>query len=177
MCHVSPQLLDRIKALGIIPVPQQHFIGELGDGFKVNIGPERARWCYPQRSYLDRNIPIPGSSDRPVIKGAPLLGIHDAVNQKTDSGEAYAPEEKITAEAARKLLAKAPGIVVMDDPQNNVYPLATDAAGKDLTLVGRIREDESIPNGINMWVVADNIRKGAATNTVQIAEILARKYL
>ena len=86
-------------------------------------------------------------------------------------------EEKITAEAARKLLAKAPGIAVMDDPQNNVYPLATDAVGKDLTLVGRIREDESIPNGINMWVVADNIRKGAATNTVQIAEILARKYL
>jgi len=58
-----------------------------------------------------------------------------------------------------------------------VYPLATDAAGQDLTLVGRIRNDESIPNGINMWIVADNIRKGAATNTVQIAQILADEYL
>ena len=59
----------------------------------------------------------------------------------------------------------------------NLYPLATDAAGQDLTLVGRIRQDESIPNGINMWIVADNIRKGAATNTVQIAQILANDYL
>ncbi len=97
---VNPQIIDRVKALGVIPVPQQHFIGELGDAFKVNIGPERARWCYPQRSYLDRGIPIPGSSDRPVVKGAPLLGIHDAVNQKTDSGEDYVPEEKITPEEA-----------------------------------------------------------------------------
>jgi len=86
-------------------------------------------------------------------------------------------EEKITADTARQLLSEAPGVEVMDDPPNNVYPLATDAAGKDVTLVGRIREDESIPNGLNMWVVADNIRKGAATNTVQIAEILAREYL
>jgi aspartate-semialdehyde dehydrogenase len=65
----------------------------------------------------------------------------------------------------------------VDDPANNLYPLATDAAGQDLTLVGRIRNDESIPNGINMWIVADNIRKGAATNTVQIARILTDEYL
>ena len=93
-------MIDRIKALGVIPVPQQHFIGELGDAFKLNIGLDRARWCYPQRSYLDRDIPIPGSSDRPVAKGAPLLGIHDAVNQKTDYGNDYAPEEKITPQEA-----------------------------------------------------------------------------
>ena len=97
---VNPQIIDRVKALGVIPVPQQHFIGELGEGFKMNIGPRRTRWCYPQRSYLDRNIPIPGSSDRPVVKGAPLLGIHDAVNQKTDDGNDYVPEEKITPEEA-----------------------------------------------------------------------------
>ena len=65
----------------------------------------------------------------------------------------------------------------MDDPHNNVYPLASDASGQDLTLVGRIRDDESISNGINMWAVADHIRKGAATNTIQIAEILAKDYL
>lgn len=83
----------------------------------------------------------------------------------------------ITANEVKSLLEKAPGIKVVDDPEKNIYPLAIDAAGQDLTLVGRIREDESIQNGINMWVVADNIRKGAATNTVQIAEILAKKYL
>ncbi len=85
--------------------------------------------------------------------------------------------EKITPAEVKKLLASAPGVKVVDDPQNAVYPLAIDAAGQDLTYVGRIREDESIDNGINMWVVADNIRKGAATNAVQIAEILAEKYL
>ncbi len=85
--------------------------------------------------------------------------------------------EKITPAEVRKLLATAPGVKVVDDPQNAVYPLAIDAAGQDLTYVGRIREDESIDNGINMWVVADNIRKGAATNAVQIAEILAEKSL
>ena len=66
---------------------------------------------------------------------------------------------------------------MIDDPQNNSYPLATDAAGQDLTLVGRIRNEESVANGINMWIVADNIRKGAATNAVQIARILANDYL
>ena len=78
---------------------------------------------------------------------------------------------------ARELLRNAPGIEVVDDPAENLYPLAIDAAGQDLTFVGRIRQDESIPNAINMWIVADNIRKGAATNTVQIAGILAREYL
>ena len=58
----------------------------------------------------------------------------------------------------------------MDDPQNNVYPMAVQAADKDEVFVGRIRRDESIDNGVNIWVVADNIRKGAATNAVQIAE-------
>ena len=68
-------------------------------------------------------------------------------------------------------------MVVADEPQSNVYPMAIDAVGKDATYVGRIREDNSIPNGINLWVVADNLRKGAATNAVQIAEILIRDYL
>ncbi len=65
----------------------------------------------------------------------------------------------------------------MDDIKTNTYPMPIDAAGQDLTYVGRIRKDESLPNGINLWVVADNIRKGAATNAVQIAEILAETYL
>jgi aspartate-semialdehyde dehydrogenase len=77
----------------------------------------------------------------------------------------------------RKILSKAPGVVVVDNPKKFEYPLAILAAGKDETFVGRIREDESIPKGINMWIVADNIRKGAALNAVQIAEILIQKYL
>ncbi len=86
-------------------------------------------------------------------------------------------EKKITADEVRSLLATAPGVKVVDSPREKVYPLAIDAAGGDDTLVGRIREDESIPNGINMWIVADNIRKGAALNAVQIAEHLINGYL
>ena len=85
--------------------------------------------------------------------------------------------EPVAAEDVKALLEKAPGVRVMDDPGKNLYPLATDAAGQDFTLVGRIRQDESTANGINMWIVADNIRKGAATNTVQIAQILAKDHL
>ncbi|MBW2661416.1 MAG: aspartate-semialdehyde dehydrogenase [Deltaproteobacteria bacterium] len=85
--------------------------------------------------------------------------------------------EHISADEVKSLLENESGIKVVDDPKKNIYPLAIDAAGQDLTFVGRIRDDESISNGINMWVVADNIRKGAATNTVQIAEILAENYL
>lgn len=86
-------------------------------------------------------------------------------------------EKKITAAEVRRLLEEAPGVRVVDNPREKQYPLAIDAAGTDEILVGRIREDESIPNGINMWVVADNIRKGAALNAVQIAEILISRYL
>lgn len=69
-------------------------------------------------------------------------------------------------------LSQAPGVVIEDDTANNVYPLAINAAGKDEVFIGRIRRDESLENGVNLWVVADNIRKGAATNAVQIAELL-----
>jgi aspartate-semialdehyde dehydrogenase len=86
-------------------------------------------------------------------------------------------EKKVTADQVREILSKAPGVVVVDNPKKNEYPLAIYATGKDETFVGRIREDDSIPNGINLWIVSDNIRKGAALNAVQIAEILIQKYL
>jgi len=86
-------------------------------------------------------------------------------------------EKKITVDKARELLGVAPGVELVDDPAAGEYPMALDAAGADLTLVGRIREDASVANGLNLWIVADNIRKGAATNAVQIAEILVEKYL
>jgi aspartate-semialdehyde dehydrogenase len=85
--------------------------------------------------------------------------------------------KKITANEVRDLLLKAPGIVVEDDPSLFKYPLAVYATGRDETFVGRIREDESIDKGLNMWIVSDNIRKGAALNAVQIAEILSDQYL
>jgi len=86
-------------------------------------------------------------------------------------------EKKITADEVRNLLSQAPGVTVVDDPASARYPMAIDAAGKDDTFVGRIREDESIEKGINMWIVADNLRKGAALNAIQIAEILVREYI
>jgi aspartate-semialdehyde dehydrogenase len=86
-------------------------------------------------------------------------------------------ERKITATQAKALLREAPGIVVADEPQADVYPMAIDAVGKDATYVGRIRDDDSVANGLNLWVVADNLRKGAALNAVQIAEILIRDFL
>jgi len=86
-------------------------------------------------------------------------------------------EKKLTAREVRAILREAPGILLCDEPENNVYPMPIDAVGQDATLVGRIREDDSVPNGINLWIVADNLRKGAALNAVQIAEILIRDYL
>lgn len=86
--------------------------------------------------------------------------------------------EPISAAAARELLANAPGVVVLDEHQDGGYPTpVTESAGHDPVYVGRIREDISHPCGLNLWVVADNVRKGAALNSVQIAELLLRDYL
>jgi len=84
--------------------------------------------------------------------------------------------KKITADEARALLEKAPGVQVIDKREPGGYPTAIEAAGHDATLVGRIREDISHPRGLDMWVVSDNVRKGAALNSIQIAEILIEKY-
>ncbi len=81
-------------------------------------------------------------------------------------------ENDFDLEEVRAILEKAPGVVVQDDPKNQVYPMPLTAHGKDETFVGRIRRDESQANTLNLWIVADNLRKGAATNAVQIAEYL-----
>ncbi len=98
-----------------------------------------------------------------------FFGHSESVNVET--------EKKLSAREARHILEKAPGVKVVDDPAHNRYPMAIDAAGKDEVYVGRIRDDESVENGLNLWIVSDNIRKGAATNAIQIAEILIRDYL
>lgn len=83
-------------------------------------------------------------------------------------------EKQFDINELKEVLRNAPGIILQDDPENNVYPMPIYASGKDETFVGRVRRDESVESGINMWVVADNIRKGAATNAVQIAQELIK---
>ena len=78
----------------------------------------------------------------------------------------------MTAQEAREILASAPGVAVIDDPSQAQYPLALDAAGRDEVFVGRLRNDLSHPNGLAMWIVSDNLRKGAALNAIQVAELL-----
>jgi aspartate-semialdehyde dehydrogenase len=118
-----------------------------------------------RKIFEDNTIGVTATTVRvPVV-----YGHSESVNIET--------EKHISAAEVKKLLASAPGVELIDDPSHNRYPLAIDCAGKFETLVGRIREDESIENGINMWVVSDNIMKGAALNAVQIAEIVVRDYL
>jgi aspartate-semialdehyde dehydrogenase len=85
--------------------------------------------------------------------------------------------DDLSPEACRELLSSAPGVTVVDNPAQGVYPLATAAAGQDQVLVGRIRRDPSRERCLNLWIVGDNLRKGAATNAVQIAELLAQRHL
>ena len=98
-----------------------------------------------------------------------FIGHSEAVHVETTAA--------VTPEAARRLFAAVPGVVIRDDPRAHVYPLATDAAGTDDILVGRIRRDSSLPagRGLALWIVADNLRVGAATNAVRLAEILAER--
>ncbi|MEE8186021.1 MAG: aspartate-semialdehyde dehydrogenase [Thermodesulfobacteriota bacterium] len=98
-----------------------------------------------------------------------FIGHSESVNIET--------EKKLSAEEVRDILSVAPGVKVLDDPVHEVYPVPVGCSGQDDVFVGRIREDESIPNGINMWIVSDNLRKGAALNAVQIAEVLIREYI
>jgi aspartate-semialdehyde dehydrogenase len=85
--------------------------------------------------------------------------------------------EDLSPDECRSVLSRAPGVIVADDPAEGLYPLAADVSGRDEVFVGRIRRDESNPRTLNMWVVGDNLRKGAATNAIQIAELLAERGL
>jgi aspartate-semialdehyde dehydrogenase len=100
----------------------------------------------------------------------PVVSSHsEAVNVQT--------RDELSPERARELLAAAPSVVVLDDPSADVYPLAIDAAGHDEVFVGRIRRDPGHERALDMWIVADNLRKGAATNAVQLAELLHERGL
>ena len=110
----------------------------------------------------DRTIQVTATTVRVPV----YVGHSEAVNIET--------EHKLSANEARAILSEAPGVLVFDDPAHKLYPMPLDVAGKDEVYVGRIREDESIANGLNLWIVADNLRKGAALNAVQIAECLMK---
>lgn len=119
-----------------------------------------------QKIFEDENILVNPTAVRVPV----FYGHAEAVHIET--------REKITAKQARALLEKAPGVIVVDERVNGGYPTpVTQAAGQDAVFVGRIREDISHPQGLNLWIVADNIRKGAALNAVQIAELMIKEYL
>ncbi|MBS3736447.1 MAG: aspartate-semialdehyde dehydrogenase [Candidatus Bipolaricaulota bacterium] len=106
----------------------------------------------------------------PTAVRIPVYRSHaESVNVQTKS--------PIDPEEVRELLSNSPGVVVQDDPENDVYPLCTEAEGKNEVFVGRIRRDPTVENGLNFWVVSDNLRKGAALNTVQIAETMVERDL
>lgn len=136
------------------------------DSFEPNgYTKEEMKMINETKKIMEADIRVTATTVRVPV----FFGHSESVNIET--------EKKITVEKAFDLLRKAPGCKLVDDVSKKSYPMAIDAAGQDLTYVGRIREDDSVDNGLNLWVVADNIRKGAATNAVQIAEILIEKYL
>jgi aspartate-semialdehyde dehydrogenase len=110
----------------------------------------------------DQSIHVTATTVRVPV----YIGHSEAVNIET--------ERKLSANEARAILSTAPGVLLYDDPAHKIYPMPLEVAGKDEVYVGRVREDESIANGLNLWVVADNLRKGAALNAVQIAEHLVQ---
>jgi len=110
----------------------------------------------------DQSIHVTATTVRVPV----YVGHSEAINIET--------ERKLSANEARAILSTAPGVLLYDDPAHKIYPMPLEVAGKDEVYVGRVREDESIANGLNLWVVADNLRKGAALNAVQIAEHLAQ---
>ena len=123
----------RIAQLGVIPVPQARFISEIGDGMARAIG-DRKPDCYRMRSFLDAGVVLPGSSDRPVVNGAPILGIHDLVNQQTADGDAFNPQEALTPGQALEAYTLASAYASFDESDKGSI-----AAGKlaDLAVLDR----------------------------------------
>ncbi len=127
-----------------------------------------------ERKMMAETRKILGAGDELGISATcvrvPVFGAHsESVNVQT--------REPLSPEDCRELLAGAPGLIVLDDPADAVYPLATEAAGRDEVFAGRIRRDPSHERCLNMWIVGDNLRKGAATNAVQVAEVLVQRDL
>ena len=113
----------------------------------------------------DENLKISATAVRVPV----FVGHCEAVHVET--------REELSVEEVREIFRRAPGVVLMDDPEKKLYPLPIQVAGKDEVYIGRLRKDLAVDRGLSMWVVADNLRKGAATNAVQIAELLLKESL
>jgi len=121
---------------------------------------EEMKMVNETKKILDESVKVTATCVR-----VPVINCHaESLNIET--------EKKLSANEVRAILSEAPGVMVYDAPDKQIYPMQIVADKKDDTYVGRIREDETIENGINMWIAADNLRKGAALNAVQIAEKL-----
>jgi len=118
-----------------------------------------------QKILRDESIAVTATCVRVPVKGGHSESVNITFENEFDLAEAKA------------LMEAMPGVVIVDDPENNGYPMPIDAEGKDEIFVGRIRRDESMENSLNLWIVSDNLRKGAATNAVQIAEHLVREKI
>jgi aspartate-semialdehyde dehydrogenase len=141
-------------AFNLIP----HIDSFLPDGYTK----EEQKMVNETRKIMDLpDLPVSPTTVRVPV----LIGHSESLNIET--------ERVLGAAAARELLSKAPGVKIIDDPSRNLYPMPVDCAGKDETFVGRLRDDPSVRNGLNLWLSCDNLRKGAALNAVQIAELYA----
>jgi aspartate-semialdehyde dehydrogenase len=155
----KPQVIAKRIAFNVVPQI---------DKFQDNgYTKEEMKMVWETRKILgDSSIQVNATAVRVPV----FFGHSEAVHLET--------VKKITADAARELLKKAPGVEVLDERKPGGYPTAaTEAANRDTVYVGRIREDISHERGLNLWIVSDNIRKGAATNSIQIAEILVREHI
>jgi aspartate-semialdehyde dehydrogenase len=155
---VEPKVLAKQIAFNVLPQI---------DKFQDNgyTKEEMKMFWETQKIMEDKTILVNATAVRVPV----FFGHSEAVHIET--------RKKITAAEARALLQKAPGVTVLDEQKAGGWPTAVEAANHDTVYVGRIREDISHERGLNLWVVSDNVRKGAATNSVQIAEILVREYL
>ncbi|MGY9075143.1 MAG: amidohydrolase [Acidimicrobiales bacterium] len=156
---VRPDDVERMARLGVIPIPQARFISELGDGMAAALGSDRVANCYRQKSFLDAGIPLPGSSDRPVVKGAPMLGIHDLVNQRTESGQPFNPHEALTFEEALRAYTLGSAYAAFDEGSKGSL-----TSGKLADLVVLDADPESVGNdaiaevGVLATMVGGNFR-------------------
>lgn len=163
---VRPDQVERAAELGVVPVPQGRFASEIGDGVLDALGPERAPWAYRQRSILDAGMVLPGSSDRPVVLGAPLHGMHDMVNRRTASGRPFNPGEAISgAEALRAYTLGSAYASAQEHSKGSITPgkladlvvLSADPTGVD---PGAIRDIEVLATFVDGDCTFDDLGLG-----------------
>ncbi len=168
------ELFDQTRAVYVAdPIEPKHFAKRIAFNVIPHIdtfmedGSTREEWkmVAETKKMLDPKIKLTATCVRVPV----FIGHSEAVNLEL--------EEPLEADEAREILREAPGVLVVDNPAEDTYVTPVESAGEDATYVSRIREDPTVENGLAMWVVADNLRKGAALNAVQIAELLVNRKL